>query len=282
MREKNPHGRLPVVATGLLALILTACTPEKGEPTPHTGKAADKTDTVAEQAAPPPTAKPAHAREVEEKTDDYTFRFSYPAAAAQIPALKAELDTELEKSRGDLINDTAQFRKEAAQEGFPFRPYDQVTEWAVVTDLPDWLSLSTEVYAYTGGAHGNTGYGGLLWDKKANVRREALSLFSSAPALEKAVQPALCDALDRERSKRREEKVVRNQDDWMTACIGLKETQVILGSAGRKAFDRIGFLIGPYAAGPYAEGSYEITLPVTPAILATVKPEYKGSFAIGR
>ena len=46
--------------------------------------------------------------------------------------------------------------------------------------------------------------------------------------------------------------------------------------------DRIGILIGPYEAGPYAEGGYEVTLPVTPAILAVVKPEYRASFAASR
>ena len=48
------------------------------------------------------------------------------------------------------------------------------------------------------------------------------------------------------------------------------------------AFDRIGFLIGPYAAGPYAEGSYDVTLPVTPAVIAAVKPEFRTAFAAGR
>ena len=78
------------------------------------------------------------------------------------------------------------------------------------------------------------------------------------------------------------EKVVRNQDDWMSACIGIKDTTPILGSAGKTAFDRIGFLIGPYAAGPYAEGSYDVTLPVTPAVIAAVKPEFRGSFSVSR
>ena len=54
------------------------------------------------------------------------------------------------------------------------------------------------------------------------------------------------------------------------------------GTAGKMAFDRIGFLIGPYAAGPYAEGSYDVTLPVTPAVIAAVKPEFRAAFAAGR
>ena len=53
---------------------------------------------------------------------------------------------------------------------------------------------------------------------------------------------------------------------------------MILGSSDRKRFNRIGLLVGPYAAGPYAEGSYDITLPVTPAVLKAVKPEFRAAF----
>ena len=57
---------------------------------------------------------------------------------------------------------------------------------------------------------------------------------------------------------------------------------MILGSSNGKAFDRIGILVAPYEAGPYAEGDYEITLPVTDAVIAAVKPEYRPSFASRR
>ena len=45
---------------------------------------------------------------------------------------------------------------------------------------------------------------------------------------------------------------------------------------------RIGFLIAPYIAGPYVEGSYDVTLPVTPALLAKVKPGFRDSFSVAR
>ena len=100
--------------------------------------------------------------------------------------------------------------------------------------------------------------------------------------VEQAVYDPLCDALDREREKKRGEPVVRDQEDWTSACIGLDSATVILGSSSGRRFDRIGFLIPPYNAGPYAEGAYEVTLPVTPAVLDAVKPEYRDSFAAAR
>ncbi len=283
MREKNPHRRPPLAAC-LIAAVLAGCTPESGSVSPQAKDAVAEHGAAAkaEQAEPAALAPPAQDKTVAEETADYTFRYSYPAAAAAIPGLKAKLEEDIAKSRAELAKDAAEFRAETQKDNFPFRQYDASYEWAVVTDLPGWLSLSEEIYAYTGGAHGNTGYAATLWDKTAGKERDVLSLFTAKSALEKAVRPALCDALDKERSERRGEKVVRDQQDWMNACIGLDDTTVILGSAGRKAFDRIGFLIGPYAAGPYAEGTYEVTLPVTAAVLAAVKPEFRGSFALGR
>ena len=63
-------------------------------------------------------------------------------------------------------------------------------------------------------------------------------------------------------------------------CIKPSEQTVILGSSNGRTFDKVGVLAGPYAAGPYAEGDYEFTLPVTPALLKAVKPEYRGAFSV--
>jgi hypothetical protein len=77
-------------------------------------------------------------------------------------------------------------------------------------------------------------------------------------------------------------KVNRNSGDEFDACLDPASVTVILGSANGQGFDRIGFLIDPYAAGPYAEGDYEVTLPVTGKVLAAVKPEFRSAFAAGK
>ena len=65
-------------------------------------------------------------------------------------------------------------------------------------------------------------------------------------------------------------------------CIDPVKSTVILGSSNKQTFDRIGILVAPYEAGPYAEGDYEVTLPVTQAVLAAVKPEYRAAFSLKR
>ena len=55
---------------------------------------------------------------------------------------------------------------------------------------------------------------------------------------------------------------------------------MIVGSSNGRTFDKVGVLVGPYAAGSYAEGNYEFTLPVTAALMKAVKPEYREAFSV--
>lgn len=271
----------PIVSPVLMIIAaLAACSgsapvpQETGSPTP----AAKPHAASSTRPATPPTPA-AKAVTVSESSDLYAFDYSYPAPAAAIPALKAWLDKDLAKQKAQLVTDAREGRKAASDDGFPYNPYDASTGWSVVTDLPGWLSLSAAVGSYSGGAHPNHWFGAILWDKTANIRREATDLFTSKAALKAAVSKPFCAALDKQRSDR------RGGEDWskdgiddFTQCIDPLKQVVILGSRSHKGFDRIGFLIAPYNAGPYAEGDYEVTVPITPQVLAAVKPEFRGAF----
>ncbi len=253
----------------LAAMALCAC----GGETP----AADKAEREARPAASATAsaAVPVTAREESVTTDSYSFSYSYPAVAGAIPGVQAALDADLAKLKARVARSAAEGKKLAKKEGYGFNGYELGKGWEVVTDLPAWLSLSAAYSGYEGGAHGYSGFDALLWDKRAGRRREPTDLFLSKQAFVDAVQADFCKALNKERAARREGEQMELFED----CIDPTEAVIILGSSNRRVFDRIGFLIAPYLAGPYVEGDYEVTLPVTPAVLAKVKPQYRSSFA---
>lgn len=264
----------------LFLLLSTGCVPEKDE-----AKQPEATATAGTAAAPVATAPataPAQARNTEERTASFEFDYSYPAEAAAIPALAAELEADLAKQRRELAAAAREGRVAAQENGFPFNPYSYSAGWSVVTDLPGWLSLSAGASTYTGGAHPNHWSQALLWDKAAGKSRVATDLFVSKAALAAAIRDPFCKALNRERAARRGEPIDPNSDDMFDQCVDPTASTVILGSSNKQQFDRIGILIAPYEAGPYAEGDYEITVPVTKAVLAAVKPQYRSVFALGR
>lgn len=227
---------------------------------------------------PTPTPTPVTS-ETEEETADFDFAYSYPPQAAAIPALAAWFDADRARARAQVAKEAAAFRAESSKDGFPFRKYDSTVAWSVVAETPRLLSLSAETYDYTGGAHGSPGFGALVWDKAAGRRIKPTALFRSEAALQEALGAAFCTRLDEERAKRRGAPVDRGSGDTFDNCPKVSEATLILGSRGRKAIDRVGLLVGPYVAGPYAEGSYDLSFPVTPALLNAVKPEYRDAFA---
>jgi hypothetical protein len=269
---------MPVPPTLLVLGCLTAACSRQSPEAPSTPATRMATAAAAVSASPPPAhGKP---REVKQSDDLVDFQYSYPAAADAIPDLKAMLDADLEKQKADLIADAKQQRAERNEADFPYHPLGSWTAWKVVTDLPRWLSLSAEVSTYEGGAHPNHAFDALLWDRQENRRRAPLDLFTSKAALSRAIRKDFCAALDRQRAEKRGEPVKPGSTEEFDRCIDPVESTVILGSSNHKTFDRIGVLVAPYSAGPYAEGDYEVTLPVTKAVLAAVKPEYQASFAV--
>lgn len=211
------------------------------------------------------------------KTPDYTFAYSYPREAAAIPALRASLEAERASLKTKTAREAAEARREAKADGFPFRAHDMQKAWKVVTNTPRFLSLSSDSYDYTGGAHGTPFSGSLVWDKQRRSRLEPETVFTSPAALQRAI-PDYCARLKAVRARRIAPYV--DTDGTFAKCPMLKELTLLLGSTDRQQIDRIGLIADPYIIGSYAEGAYEVTLPVTSAIIAAVKPSYRAAFAV--
>jgi hypothetical protein len=215
------------------------------------------------------------------ETDDGVLEFSYkhPAEVGAIPELVALLKADADKRRVEARKNAAEDQARAKTDSYEFHPHSLGIEWQVVTQTPRFLSLSNSFYSFSGGAHGNYGFEGLVWDRQANRRLAASDLFVSKAALKAAVLKPFCNGLDDERRKKGMDPPTPDDSAFPRCVDPVGEATIVLGSTNRRAFDRIGFLMDPYVAGSYAEGSYEVTLPVTPAILAAVKPEYRDAFA---
>lgn len=255
----------------LAALLAAACS--------SPAEVAERTGVDQEASASATAAAAAgKARKVSEDTALIDYDFSYPAAVGAIPELAERLEREAAKARAETIAMAREGQAEAKSSGFDFNPYGLSHEWKVVADLPGYLSLSNEVYAFTGGAHGNYTTEGFVWDKAARRGFDSAELFRSPTALQDAMAGRVCTALDAERTARRGEPVDRS-DDFMGGCPGLEDAAILVGSSNGKTFDRITVYFGPYIAGPYAEGAYELDFPMTAEMLKAVKPAYRAAFS---
>lgn len=210
-----------------------------------------------------------------------TFAYSWPAEVSRIPELAVrfakERDSDLAEQKATWDRNLA----DAPDDCVSCRGLGQEVEWKVVADLPDFLSLSADVYVYTGGAHGMYGMNSLVWDKRSKRAFDGVDMFVSSVALDNALGASLCDTLDEERAERRGGPIVRD-GEWSTDCPTVSDSTVLIGSSNGQTFDRIAIYFGPYTAGSFAEGAYELNFPVTASIIDAVKPEFSSAFSVKR
>lgn len=238
-----------------------------------------QSDSATSTPPAPPQAEPAaKAVSFEDKTEDYQFGYSWPAKVSAIPPLAERLASERAESLARLKQEAEAWQREGKAQGFDAPPNAYEKEWQVVTDLPRFLSLSADIYTYSGGAHGMSVSDSLVWDRQDGKALKPTAMLQSEDALDRAVQARFCEELDRQRAKKRGGPVTRSDDSFSDCIAPSANSTLIFGSSSGESFDRVGFLVPPYNAGPYAEGAYEITLPVDAGLIDAIRPEYQRFF----
>lgn len=204
------------------------------------------------------------------------FRYGWPGAAQALPALGARLGREMEEEHRQAVATAEESRRTARANGVDFYSQDFDKVWETAGDTAVLLSLTAALGSYSGGAHPNTSYRALLWDRAGDRPVTAVSVLG--PALG-GISDRYCAALDAQRAERREGPVVRDAEDPFTTCPAIAE-QVIApaDTDGNGRFDTLRILLAPYLAGPYVEGDYLIDVPFDPADLARIGADWRPAF----
>lgn len=211
------------------------------------------------------------------KTPALDFSYEWPAEAVAVPALDRRFYADAKKDLADAQKNAAEDQAVARKQKFNFNPHEYSMAWTTAGQTPRLLSLQNQFSSYEGGAHPNTSYNSLLWDRRLGREIALPALFLHADSFAVLTHAAYCKALDAERRKRREGEKLDLPE--FNACPKYSDLAIALVDKNRNGrFDTIEFIASPYTAGPYAEGEYEIALPVTRQIIAAIKPDYRSSF----
>jgi hypothetical protein len=198
-----------------------------------------------------------------------------------VPQLVERFRAEMEKDKAELLADAREDKANRDKEGYPFNAYTSSTGYATAGQSPRLLSLSVDVAAYTGGAHGNYGTGGLLWDRRDIKEIKIADLFAAPANMDRLLTQRWCDALNKSREEKRGEPV--GGEGMFDECPKLSEIAIVPTDKDKNGrFERMVLTASPYVAGPYVEGSYEIELAATPDLIAPLKADYRDSFEAGQ
>jgi hypothetical protein len=261
-----------LLLTAVATVTLASCNRDKDKAAaPAPAPAATATVTPAAAGAP---------FEYKSETPYATVDLKLPEAVRGQPELHTRLYAASVKDLKAFIEGAQADRTEAGgDQGMP--AYESMITFDTPVETGKLFSLARSDYEFTGGAHGNTSYDGVMWDKAMKRMVEPAGLLRPGVALS-ALDTVLCAALNVEKRKRDPQAAAltltpKSAGDW--SCPHAADTPIVLapGSEPGKAGGLV-FLIGPYQAGPYAEGSYEVPVPQA-AIRSLLAPAYADEFA---
>ena len=178
----------------------------------------------------------------------------------------------MEKTKAELIAGATEGKAFRDKEGYPFNAYSSESNYSTAGRSARLLSLAADVSSYTGGAHGNHGTSGLLWDRRSATEIKVADLFAEPSNRDRLLTQRWCDALNKAREEKRGEPV--GGDSMFDDCPKLDEIAIVPTDKDENGrFESLVLIASPYVAGPWVEGSYEINLPVTADLLTARKSE---------
>lgn len=214
-----------------------------------------------------------------------SFGYSWGPEVSAIPALaeviRSQEEAALAKQKADW-NEAVEEFGELGCITCVARGYSN--SWEVVTKTKRFVMVQSESWIYTGGAHGNSLFKALGWDRKGGEDGQGaafrpVDMFMSETALENTAYGDYCASLLAQKGERMGLDI--SEMNPFDGCPSVTELVVTPLSSDGVQFDRVQFLAAPYVAGSFAEGPYTFEIPVTPAVLAAVSPEFSEHFILG-
>jgi hypothetical protein len=150
--------------------------------------------------------------------------------------------------------------------------YARKVAWTITAVTPRLVSLKSDWFADTGGAHPNHGTGSYLWDRDHNQMLAQSDLFKPDYDFS-AIDPVLCEATAKVKAAR-----MGPTDPKSWTCPKWADSRAVLVPSTRPY--RIGglmFLYDPYVIGAYAEGDYQVVIPLS-AFQQALAPAWADQF----
>lgn len=250
------------------AAVLSGCKRREAEAPPAPPPATVPAATPAEAGAP---------MAYDSKNQFAEVKLVLPEAIKSQPDLHAQLYAAAVRDLRQFVEGAQADRTEAGgDEGQ--QPYSRSIEVTPAAETGKLFSLRRFASEYTGGAHGMTLYGAVMWDKALKRQLTAADLFRRGADLG-ALDRALCAAVNVARKGRGSTDVITltSTEGWSCPKATALPFVLAAGNMPGKA-GGLTFLIDPYLIDSYAAGPYEITLPQA-AFRSLLAPAYADEFA---
>lgn len=201
------------------------------------------------------------------------YSAEYPVWIKEEPALEAHVQRAVAAEEARNLTEGRKWYKESQREQMPAEEYQPLynhASWVTTYRGKRLMGLAKQSMLGPG-AHPVFEEETLIWDLGRRGKIDLWGLFSSAPEAKAIVRQAFCPLATAIVKKRNCDMVEDIECPDLPAADHLAIT-----SSSNEKIDQLTVLLGRFRG--HAESDYEVDVPITPELLALVKPEYRSEF----
>lgn len=255
-RSRLKSGALWGLGLALIMVGLNACTKPKPKPK------ADK---------PPATVAPLGYAMA---NTDASVTLTLPETIKIYPSLHTEIYSQGERDLRAFMLSAQKSHSELTQRGFAQPAFYKNIRWYIASQSTHLVSSYAEINTDEGGAHPNSEYQTILWDKKSKAPITNTEFFDPLVDIT-PLDAYLCITLESERTKR----IGRRQNQGGNCPKIINGRIILIQSRLPDKLAAIDILYGPYEVGAYAEGPYFIRIPqniLKPFVNSIYRDDFEG------
>ncbi len=255
-------------------------TPSSVVPKTDDKDAAEATPSIeATPIAPRPGAN-RYAENMRLDLPEIEFEARFPTGSSEEPAY-LPIMKKIGSYRDRLKADAIEAKETALANDLTFHPWDVDIQFAEIQRSGNIVSAKGREYSYTGGAHPNLNWQGLIAEIDTGKSINLENLFHPRIGISPALAIAACEQLKQAKIERIGETTI---DGEPIECASNRMKERIFGaeialtsSDIDQKFGGILFMFAPYTLGPYVEGPYTIIVEQEIFHL-DLRPEYQELF----
>ncbi|NLG25666.1 MAG: DUF3298 and DUF4163 domain-containing protein [Clostridiales bacterium] len=181
------------------------------------------------------------------------FSRAYQAGLDAVNAVYRARSAEWQaQCRGELYQQAIEELRLSRENGYPFRPFDAEALFTVTYNADCAISLYTDSYVYTGGAHGNTVRTADTWDIATGEARTLADFFPAGFDYRAYILEFVAAEIERQQAAGQN---IYFDDAARLAAETFDEDDFYLRNEGLSVYFQ------QYAIAPYASGILSFTLP---------------------
>ncbi len=232
-----------------------------------------------EEIAPRPGANRV-AENMRLELPELSFEARFPAGSSDEKAY-AETMTKIGKYRERLKQEATDSKVETEKNGVPFNAWDIDILYSELQRSGNIVSAMGREYSYTGGAHPNLNWEGIIAELDSGEHIELYDLFNPRKGFSPALTIAACEEIKSAKIARIGEAVIDGDAidcaSPATKDLIFQAEAALTSSTDINRFGGIMLMFAPYDLGPYVEGPYTITIDQV-VFFQDLRPEYQALF----